>query len=339
MTGGPPATARTGSGPAFVVEADEYAGNFDAYRPDIADPHRRRVGPPRRVRRRGRRQRRVRGVAAPDAGRRRPSSRTSATRAPRRSSTGSATRPLRLVAYALVDDSPQRGGYVRGIRERFATAAGPATAVLGRVIDADQAGTTLEVYGLDELAGALDGPARRPPAATTPPTPSPSPGRPRALGLSPAAIAARPRDVRRRRPPPRAQGRGGRRRGLRRLRPPPDGHPRDPRGRPPARARPARLGGLRAADLPPDRGDARRPSPTPWPGADAVAIADIWAGRDRDTTIVSAAALADAVARRPPGHPGPRARVRRGDRGRARARGPCRRRGPRHGRRRELSHR
>jgi UDP-N-acetylmuramate-alanine ligase len=34
-----------------------------------------------------------------------------------------------------------------------------------------------------------------------------------------------------------------------------------------------------------------------------VAIADIWAGRDPDTTITSAAALAEAVAR----HGGPRA--------------------------------
>jgi UDP-N-acetylmuramate--alanine ligase len=36
LTGGPAATARVGSGAAFVVEADEYAGNFDAYQPDIA---------------------------------------------------------------------------------------------------------------------------------------------------------------------------------------------------------------------------------------------------------------------------------------------------------------
>jgi UDP-N-acetylmuramate--alanine ligase len=35
-TGGLPATARWGRGDAFVVEADEYAGNFDAFRPDIA---------------------------------------------------------------------------------------------------------------------------------------------------------------------------------------------------------------------------------------------------------------------------------------------------------------
>jgi UDP-N-acetylmuramate--alanine ligase len=36
-------------------------------------------------------------------------------------------------------------------------------------------------------------------------------------------------------------------------------------------------------------------------GADAVAIADIWAGRDPDTTIASAAGLAEAVARQRPG--------------------------------------
>jgi UDP-N-acetylmuramate--alanine ligase len=35
LTGGIPTTARIGAGQAFVVEADEYAGNFDAYRPDV----------------------------------------------------------------------------------------------------------------------------------------------------------------------------------------------------------------------------------------------------------------------------------------------------------------
>jgi UDP-N-acetylmuramate--alanine ligase len=34
--GGRPSTARLGTGPEFVVEADEYAGNFDAYRPSVA---------------------------------------------------------------------------------------------------------------------------------------------------------------------------------------------------------------------------------------------------------------------------------------------------------------
>src|SRR5258706_11822757 len=32
----PAATARSGDGPLFVVEADEYAGNFDAYVPSVA---------------------------------------------------------------------------------------------------------------------------------------------------------------------------------------------------------------------------------------------------------------------------------------------------------------
>ncbi|HEY1168809.1 MAG TPA: cyanophycin synthetase [Candidatus Limnocylindrales bacterium] len=36
ITGGLPSTARTGTGMPFVVEADEYAGNFDAYRPNVA---------------------------------------------------------------------------------------------------------------------------------------------------------------------------------------------------------------------------------------------------------------------------------------------------------------
>ena len=36
ITGGAAATARWGVGRLFVVEADEYAGNFDAYRPDLA---------------------------------------------------------------------------------------------------------------------------------------------------------------------------------------------------------------------------------------------------------------------------------------------------------------
>ena len=35
LSGGLPATARMGRGATFVVEADEYAGNFDAYRPDV----------------------------------------------------------------------------------------------------------------------------------------------------------------------------------------------------------------------------------------------------------------------------------------------------------------
>src|SRR5689334_22933165 len=36
LTGGLPATARLGHGAPFVIEADEYAGNFDPYRPAVA---------------------------------------------------------------------------------------------------------------------------------------------------------------------------------------------------------------------------------------------------------------------------------------------------------------
>jgi UDP-N-acetylmuramate--alanine ligase len=36
LVGETPSTARWGSGPEFVVEADEYAGNFDPYRPSVA---------------------------------------------------------------------------------------------------------------------------------------------------------------------------------------------------------------------------------------------------------------------------------------------------------------
>ena len=36
LVGTTPSTARWGSGPEFVVEADEYAGNFDPYRPSLA---------------------------------------------------------------------------------------------------------------------------------------------------------------------------------------------------------------------------------------------------------------------------------------------------------------
>lgn len=36
LTGGVPSTSRWGKGDAFVVEADEYAGNFDPFRPSVA---------------------------------------------------------------------------------------------------------------------------------------------------------------------------------------------------------------------------------------------------------------------------------------------------------------
>ena len=75
-------------------------------------------------------------------------------RAARPSSIACGSGSIAVVAYALVDASPGRGGYLRGIGERYATAAGPAGALLGRIVSADAGGTTLEVHGLDPLAGA-----------------------------------------------------------------------------------------------------------------------------------------------------------------------------------------
>ena len=111
--------------------------------------------------------------------------------------------------------------------------------------------------------GSGPGPSRsrcgcRRPGATTPPTPSGSPGAAAAAGLATGSDRRGPRGVPGCRPAPRAQGRGGRRRGLRRLWPSPHGHPRDAGGGAPAGARPPGLGGLRAAHLPPDGGAARR---------------------------------------------------------------------------------
>ena len=54
ITGGARGVARFGTGPDFVVEADEYAGNFDPYLADIAVLDQRGMGPSRRLSGRGR---------------------------------------------------------------------------------------------------------------------------------------------------------------------------------------------------------------------------------------------------------------------------------------------
>ena len=292
-TGGPPATARHGQGPAFIVEADEYAGNFDAYRPDIAVltgaewDHPDVFADETAV------------IDAFDAWlRRMPSGATLVANVGDPGAEAVVDRlrdaPLRVVAFAVVDGSPQRGGYLRGIRERFTTAAGPATAVLGRIVTADAGGTTVEVYGLDELAGAITvrlATAGRHNAANA----LAVAGAAAALGLPPADIATGLETF---------TGVG------RRL------------------ERKGEAGGVVVYD---DYGHhptaiiatlaairQREPGRRVWAvyepltyhrtaamlstfaealaGADAVAVADIWAGRDRDTTSVSAADLAAAVA-------------------------------------------
>jgi UDP-N-acetylmuramate--alanine ligase len=298
ITGGPPATARRGRGAAFVVEADEYAGNFDPYRPSIAvitsaewdhpdvfadrdavidafHAWLRRMEPG--------------GTVALNVGD--PGAAALADRL--------AESDRRLVAVALVDQAAQRlGGYARAIAEQFRTAAGPARVILGRIAALDPASTTLQVHGLDPLAGLLS-------------VRLPSAGRHNAmnalgvaaaaasLGVEPAAIAA---------------GLAGFPGVGRRL------------------ERKGEVGGVAVYD---DYGHhptairetiaavrQREPGRRVWAvyepltyhrtaalladfaaalaTADAVAVADIWAGRDPDTTVASAAGLAEAVARRRP---------------------------------------
>ncbi|HEY0444721.1 MAG TPA: Mur ligase domain-containing protein, partial [Candidatus Limnocylindrales bacterium] len=156
---GVPATARWGRGRAFVVEADEYAGNFDAYRPSVALVTSAEWDHPdvfadraavvdafeawlRRAAGGGAGESpAVLVVNVGDAGAAELASRLSDW-------------PGRVVATTLLDTAPQRiGSFVRGIGEQYTTAAGRATSVIGRVTRADATGTTLEVHGLDALAG------------------------------------------------------------------------------------------------------------------------------------------------------------------------------------------
>lgn len=154
VTGGPPATARWGSGPDVIVEADEYAGNFDPYRPDVAILTGAEWDHPDVFA----------DAAAVEATfaawlRRMPDGATLVVNVADPGAESVATqlldRPIRIVGYALLDASPVGGGFHRGIAERFATSAGPAQAVLGRVIRAEATGTVLEIHGLDPLTGPV----------------------------------------------------------------------------------------------------------------------------------------------------------------------------------------
>jgi UDP-N-acetylmuramate--alanine ligase len=297
LTGGLPATARWGEGSSFVVEADEYAGNFDPYRPEVAiltsaewdHPD---VFPDR--------------DAVTDAFvawlARLPVGATVVANVGDPGVEAVLDRlleqPLHLVAYALVDASPERGGYLRGIGERYATPVGRAHALLARIAASDRDGTTLEVFGVDELAGATTvrlATAGRQNAAN-------------ALGvIGGASLLGVPTDA-----IPAAVG--GFRGVGRRLERKGEAHGvvvYDDYGHHPTAIRET-LGAIRQ----------REPGRRVWAvyepltyhrtaamleafadalaTADAVAIADIWAGRDPDTTITSAGDLAQAVARRRP---------------------------------------
>ena len=218
------------------------------------------------------------------------------------SSPGSSDWPGRIVATAILDAAPQRlGSFARGIAERFTSAAGPADVMLGRITATEPDATTLEIAGLDRLTG---------PRAVRLPTAGRHnamnalgvAGAAAALGVDAAAVVAG------------LAGFGGVGRRLERKGEAAGVVVYDDYGHHPTAIRET-LAAVRQ----------REPGRRVWAvyepltfhrtaalldafadalaGADAVAVADIWAGRDPDTTVSSAAGLAEAVSRRAPAIP------------------------------------
>jgi UDP-N-acetylmuramate--alanine ligase len=301
LTDGPPATARWGRGAAFVVEADEYAGNFDPYRPDVAVLTSAEWDHPDVF------ADRAAVLDAFEVWIRR--ARSGANLVANVGDEGVAAVVERLTdwpgsvtAYALIDQAPQRlGGYAKGIAERFASGGGPARAILGRITTADPVSTTLDIHGLDPLAGLV--PARLASAGRHNAANALAVvGAASVLHLEPAEITA-------------ALGTfSGVGRRLERKGEAAGVLVFDDYGHHPTAIRET-LAAVRQ----------RAPGRRLWAAfepltfhrtaamldafadvlaeADGVAIADIWASRDPDTTIASPAQLADAVSSRRPGLP------------------------------------
>ena len=299
ITGGPPATARWGSGDAFVVEADEYAGNFDPYRPSVAILTTADWDHP--------------DVFADQAAvtdtfeawlRRAPATATLIANVGDDGVAGVVERLSdwsgSIVAYALVDQAPQRlGGYARAMVDRYGTAGGRASTLLGRVTASDPAGTTLEIHGLDSLAGPTSvrlATAGRHNAANA----LAVAGAAAALDLATDEIATGLGSFA-------GVGRRLERKGEAAGVTVYDDYAHHPtairatlaavRQREPGRRIWAAVEPLtfhRTAAMLDGLADALI-------GADAVAIADIWAGRDPDTTIASPDELAEAIRARRPG--------------------------------------
>lgn len=298
-TGGLPSTARWGRGASFVVEADEYAGNFDAYQPDIAVVTSAEWDHP--------------DVFADQAAvtdsfatwlRRMPGGGTIVANA---GDPGVETvldhvlpdPPRNVVAYALSDADPRRGGYLRGLADRFASGTGSVTPLIGRIASADPKGTTIEIHGLDASAGVLVARLRtagRHNAANA----LAVVGAAMSLGVPSSDIVAALGTFD-------GVGRRLERKGEVAGVVVYDDYGHHPtairetltaiRQREPGRRVWAVYEPLtyhRTAALLPAFADALA-------SADAVLVADIWAGRDTDTTVVSAAGLAEAVARVRPG--------------------------------------
>jgi UDP-N-acetylmuramate--alanine ligase len=305
LTGGLPSTARRGSGAALVVEADEYAGNFDAYRPavalltsaewdhpDVFDDLDAVVAcfgewleqaaasgePPVLVANVA-----DRGVAQVVRGLR--------------------SWPGTVVATLLAGETSHLPNATEAaeLRDRFATAGGPATLVAGRIVSAGRGGTVLEVQPADFSAGtftarlALAGRHNAANALGVAATSA-------LLGVPGGALGSALSGFRGvgRRLEKKGEGRGV--------------VVYDDYGHHPTAIRET-LAALRQIE--PGRRIWAVYEPLTYhrtaamleqfaevlATADAVAIADIWASRDPDTSITSAAALAKAVARRRPGMP------------------------------------
>lgn len=298
LTGGPPATARWGHGDAFVVEADEYAGNFDPYHPALAIVTSAEWDHPDVF------TDQASVIVAFEAWLRRASADAIVVANVGDPGVEAVLDRLRdwsgtIIAYALVDQTAQRlGGYARAIAERFTTAGRPTTTLLGRVTGSDRASTTIELDGLDPLVGPittrLSSAGRHNAANALAAAAAAS-----VLGLTPSAISAHLGTF---------EGIGrrlewkGEAAGV---------VVYDDYGHHPSAIRET-LAAVRQ----------REPGRRVWAvyepltfhrtaamldqfadvlsSADAVAIADVWAGRDLDTTITSAADLAAAIAVRRP---------------------------------------
>lgn len=301
LTGGPPGTAVRGDGPDFVVEADEYAGNFEPYRPNVAVltgaewDHPDVFADLDEV---------VEAFAA--WLRNAPAGATLVANVGDAGAAAVVERladwPGSLVAYALVDQAPQRlGSYARGIAERFGTAGGPTRTLLGRITSTRPGSTGLELHGLDSLTGATPVTLRtagRHNAANA----LAVAGAAWVLGVAPEAIAAGLATF---------DGVGRR---LERVGEAGGVVVYDDYGHHPSAIR-ATLAAVRQRE--PERRVWAVYEPLTFhrtaalldafadvlATADGVAVADIWAGRDPDQTIASASGLADAVRARNPGIP------------------------------------
>ncbi len=304
LTGGVPATARWGGGPAFVVEADEYAGNFDAYRPAVAIMTNVDWDHPDVFSDRAAAVDAFEGwlrCAAQDG---RPIVYANV------GDPGAADLVRRLdpdwggdiVVTALVDTEARRlSSYARGLAAEYERADRPAAVLLGRLVAADPDGSTLELFAPSMLAEPVEARIALP-------------GRHNAANAVSVAVAALGAGL-----PPTAviaglATFGGVGRRLERKGEAAGVTVYDDYGHHPT-AIAATLQALR------QREPARRTWAVYEPltyhrtaamldqfadvlaTADGVAIADIWAGRDPDTTLTSARALADAVAARRPAMP------------------------------------